>query len=231
MNKSQAKQHLIQSISNLEQRRVFLTISDVEAEVINNTCLFVLKKQKEKMRQGKTIKDLFLGAFNSTRDFNQITSAFTEAAMELFPGKYTEQHSLVATISIQQNVAWEGMWDFLRDYFQKNHGIQIDDTETKSAIFYSTKHKRYENRTLISESEAERNINLNFIDNKQELLVSIKPTLSPKISHLISKNNNIFKYKGYDPDYLFTVNFDEFNVVEQFTLEMPNRNLKIVYFE
>jgi hypothetical protein len=231
MNKNQAKQHLIQSISNLQQRRGNLTVADLEAEVINNTCLFVLKNQKEKMRQGKTIEEMFLGALNSTQDFIPITSAFTEAAMELFPGQYTEQHAMMATMGVQQNVAWEGMWDFLRDYFQKNHGIQIDDTETESAIFYSTKHKRYENGVLVSESEVERTINLNFIDDNQELIVSIEPSLSPKKSHLISNNENILKYKGYDPDYLFTIKLDDFDEVEQFTLEMPNRSLKIVYFE
>lgn len=231
MNKNQAKQHLIQSISNLQQRRGNLTVADLETEVINNTCLFVLKNQKDKMRQGKTIEEMFLGALNSTQDFIPITSAFTEAAMELFPGQYTEQHAIMATMGVQQNVAWEGMWDFLRDYFQKNHGIQIDETETEAAIFYSTKHKRYENGVLVSESEVERTINLNFIDDNQELIVSIEPSLSPKKSHLISNNNNILKYKGFDPDYLFTVNLDDFDEVEQFTLEMPNRNLKIVYFE
>lgn len=231
MNKSQAKKHLIQSISNLQQRRGNLTVADLEAEVINNTCLFVLKNQKEKMRQGKTIEEMFLGALNSTQDFIPITSAFTEAAMELFPGQYTEQHAMIATMGVQQNVAWEGMWDFLRDYFQKNHGIQIDDTKTESAIFYSTKHKRYENGVLVSESEVERTINLSFIDDNQELIVSIEPSLSTKKSHLIFNNETILKYKGYDPDYLFTIKLDNFDEVEQFTLEMPNRRLKIIYFE
>ncbi|MDY3521946.1 hypothetical protein PG614_09925 [Riemerella anatipestifer] len=231
MDKHKAKQHLIQSITNLQQRRGNITVADLETEVINNTCLFVLKNQKEKMRQGKTIEEMFLGALNSIQDFIPITSAFTEAAMELFPGQYTERHAMMATMGVQQNIAWEGMWDFLRDYFQKNHGIRIDDTETEASIFYSTKHKRYENGSLVSESEVERTINLNFIDNNQELVVSIEPSLSPKKSHLISNDGNTLKYKGYDPDYLFTVSFDDFEEVEQFILEMPNRNLKIVYFE
>src|SRR5690606_41043408 len=60
-------------------------------------------------------------------------------------------------------------------YFQKNHGIQIDEVETEPAIFYSTKHKRYENNSFVSESEVERTINLNFVDNKEELVVGIAP--------------------------------------------------------
>ena len=123
------------------------------------------------------------------------------------------------------------MWDFLRDYFQKNHGVQIDEVETTPLIFYSTKHKRYENGNLVSESEVERTINLSFIDDKEELIVSIEPSLSPKKSHQISNNGNEIKFKGYDPDYMFIVRLDDFDEVEQFTLEMPNRNLKIIYFE
>ena len=136
-----------------------------------------------------------------------------------------------ALMGIQQNVLWDGMWEFLRDYFQKNHGIQIDDVETEPAIFYSNKHKRYENNSLVSESEVERTINLNFIDNKEVLVIGIAPSLSPKKSYKVERNGNSVKYKGDDPDYLFTVTYDDFDEVEQFVLEMPNRGLKIVYFE
>ena len=231
MNKQTAKQILAQSISNLQERRGSVTSADLETEVINNACLIILKNQKDKMRQGKSIEDMFLGALNSTQDFIPITQAFTEGAMELFPQNYTEREAIVATMGIQQNVAWEGMWDFLRDYFQKNHGIQIDDVETIPLIFYSTKHERYENGNLASTSEVERTINLNFIENKEEIIVSVEPSLSPKKGYIVSKNEKQLIYKGYDPDYLFTVNLDSMEEVETFILEMPNRNLKIIYFE
>lgn len=174
---------------------------------------------------------MFLGAINATQDFIPISKAFTDGAMELFPQHYTEREAIVATMGIQQNIAWEGMWDYLRDWFQKNHGIQIDSVETTPLIFYSTRHKRYENGNLVSESEIERTINLNFVNNKEEIVVSVEPTLSPKKGYVVSKSNTQFQYKGYDPDYLFTVNLDSFEEVETFILEMPNRNLKIVYFE
>lgn len=211
MNKESAKQVLAQSITNLQNRRGQITMADVEAEVINNACLNILKNK-------------------DTQNAIIYAQLFTESAQELIP-QYSEKESMSALMGIQQNVLWDGMWDFLRDYFQKNHGIQIDDVETEPAFFYSNKHKRYENNSLVSESEVERTINLNFIDNKEVLVIGIAPSLSPKKSYKLERNGNSVKYKGDDPDYLFTVTYDDFDEVEQFTLEMPNRGLKIVYFE
>lgn len=211
MNKESAKQVLAQSITNLQNRRDQITMADVEAEVINNACLNILKNK-------------------DTQNAIIYAQIFTESAQELIP-QYSEKESMSALMGIQQNVLWDGMWDFLRDYFQKNHGIQIDDVETEPSIFYSNKHKRYENNSLVSESEVERTINLNFIDNKEVLVIGIAPSLSPKKSYKLERNGNSVKYKGDDPDYLFTVTYDDFDEVKQFTLEMPNRGLKIVYFE
>ncbi len=211
MNKESAKQVLAQSITNLQNRRGQITMADVEAEVINNACLNILKNK-------------------DTQNAIIYAQIFTESAQELIP-QYSEKESMSALMGIQQNVLWDGMWDFLRDYFQKNHGIQIDEVETEPAIFYSNKHKRYENNSLVSESEVERTINLNFIDNKEVLVIGIAPSLSPKKSYKLERNGNSVKYKGDDPDYLFIVTYDDFDEVEQFTLEMPNRGLKIVYFE
>lgn len=231
MTKDNAKQILGQSISNLHQRRGSLNSNDLEAEVINNACLYILKNQKDKMREGNTIEAMFTGALNATQDSLPIAKAFTDGAMELFPEHYSIKEATVATMGIQQNVSWGGMWDFLRDYFQKNHGIQIDEVEAEPIIFYSNKHKRYENNSLVSESEVERTINLNFVNNKEVLIVGIAPSLSPKKSYKLENNGNRVTYKGEDPDYLFTITYDDFDEVEQFTLEMPKRGLKIVYFE
>ena len=231
MDKNEAKRILIESISNLKKRRGNITANDVEAEVINNACLCILKNQKEKIQKGNTIEEMFFEAFKSTEDAIPIAKAFTDSAMDLFPQYYAEQNAVMATMGIQQNVAWEGMWDYLRDYFQQNHGIQIDEIETTPLFFYSTEHKRYENDNFVSESKIERTINLNFISDKKELVVSIAPSLSPKKSYLISNNSNEYKYRGSDPDYLFTVTFDDFDEVKNFILEMPNRKLKIIYFE
>lgn len=211
MDIQKAKQILSQSITNLHSRRGQITIDDVAAEVINQACLFILKNDK----------------VNEAYHYSVI---FNDAAKELIP-QYTEKYIANALIGIPMNVQWEGMWDFLRDYFQKNHGIQIDNIETTPAIFYSTKHKRYENGILISESEVERTINISFINDKKEIVVSIEPSLSPKKGYIINKAQNQMQFKGFDPDYLFTLTFDIFDEVETVVLEMPNRSLKIIYFE
>ncbi len=209
MDIQKAKEILAKSIQNLQTRRGQITMVDVEAEVINNACLSILKNK-------------------NNANAMSYANIFTKAASELIT-QYSEREAVSAMMGIPQNVQWEGMWDFLRDYFQKNHGFQIDSIETIPSIFYSTKHKRYE--VLTSESEVERTINISFINDKKEIVVSIEPSLSPKKGYVISKNQNQMQFKGFDPDYLFTVSFDTFNEVDTFVLEMPNRNLKIVYFE
>lgn len=211
MNTQTAKINLYNSIKNLQSRRDKLTMADIEAEVINNACLEILK----------------------TKDVSNASvyaQAYAQAGIELIP-EYSEKEAMNAQIGIPQNVNWDGMWDFLRDYFQKNHGIQIDDIETEPIIFYSSKHKRYENNSFVSESEVERTINLNFVDDREKLVVGIAPSLSPKKSYILERSDNSIKYRGNDPDYLFTVSYDDFDEIVQFTLEMPNRGLKIVYFE
>lgn len=211
MNLETAKQILAKSINNLQNRRGQITLEDVEAEVINNACLAILKN-------------------NEIHKATEYASIFSTAASNLI-SKYSQREISNALMGIPQNVQWDGMWDFLRDYFQKNHGIQIDNVEATPTIFYSTKHIRYENGSLITESEVERTININFINDKKEIVVSIEPSLSPKKGYVISKNQSQMQFKGFDPDYLFTVIFDSFDEVETFILEMPNRALKMIYLE
>lgn len=231
MNIQLAKQILTKSITNLQNRRGQITLSDIEAEVINNACLYILKNHNEQVKKVNDVSQIGLVFADNLRLHENIATFFIYAGIELFPNNYGSEEANHAKPSVIQNISWSGMWDFLRDYFQKNHGIQIDSIETSPSIFYSTKHKRYENGQLVSESEVERTINISFIKDKKEIIVSIEPALSPKSGYAISKSTNQLKFKGFDPDYLFTLNFDSFDEVEIFTLEMPNRNLKIVYYE
>ena len=230
MDKAKAKRILASSISNLHARRGQLTNSDLEAEIINNACLYYLKQQKDSTAAAKSIEEMFMGVLNTTQNLLPVSKAFTDAACELFPDYYTAKEAIIAMNGIQQNVAWEGMWDFLRDYFESNHGYKIDNVESNTTIFYSNRHQRFENEIMVSESEVERTININFIE-ENEVVVGIAPSLSPKKAYLTSENGNTKQFKGYDPDYLFTIAFDEFEEVDKFILEMPNRNLRIEYFE
>lgn len=234
MNTHNAKQILVKSINNLISRRGQITISDVEAETINNACLFILQNFHQEVKSVHDVTQIDIVLPINFMNFENICNCFVNASRELFPDDYDIESANVGKAMILQNISWSGMLDFLRDYFQKNHGIQIDKIKTASSIFYSTNHKRYENGYLVSENDDEKDIrvvNLNFIDNKKELLVSIEPSLSPKNSYLIIDDGSELVFRGYDDDYLFKIKLDDFGEVEQFTLEMPKRNLKIIYFE
>jgi tetratricopeptide (TPR) repeat protein len=127
MNKTQAKEILNHSITNLQLfRKDKITLKDVETEVINLTCLSIFKNQK------KLNYPLYL----FSQDFIESSiESFTNSALEIFPQAYSFIHVATARIAIQQNIQWKGMWDFLKNYFEKNHGINIDDIEFSSEMF------------------------------------------------------------------------------------------------
>ena len=231
MNKDKAREILIKHVSNLQSRRNQIFTEDLEAEVINTACLEILKKRKEKTSDSKSIRALFGAILSSTNDLMPIAKSFTDAATELFPQNYSQREAASALLGISNNVMWEGMWDFLRDYYQKNHGWSIDDVQTDTIIFYSTRHQRFENGTLTSQSEVERTININKVEDSKEIIVSIEPSLSPKKGFLKEASGNKEIYNGYDPDFRFHIYYDEFREIERFILERTDRNLKLHYFE
>ena len=211
-----------------------LTLDEVEAEVINQACKYIIENHKDQLT---TVSDIY--QINSVLDRNErfmpIVSVFTSAARTIFPDNYGQAETFAAINGIRQNIAWSGMWAFLVDYFQKKHGINIDDTMKAPITFYSTRHIRYENEIMVYDSAQQetkpvkRSVNFNFLNNKERLIVSIEPTLSPKSATLIKNYNNIYVYRGDDPDYEFEVHVNRFDMVEKFIFKMPNRNLKIVY--
>lgn len=231
MDKERAKAILIQNISNLQKRRNQLFTEDLEAEVINSACLEVLKKRKEQTSQSSNIEGLFAAIITSTEDIVPIAKSFTDAALELFPQNYTHREAIIALQGISNNVMWEGMWDYLRDYYQKNHGWSIDDVQTDNIIFYSSKHERIENGSLTSESQVARTININRIEDTDEIIVSIEPSLSPKKGFLKESEERMQIYNGYDPDFRFYIYYDEFGEIEKFILERTDRNLQLHYYE
>jgi hypothetical protein len=214
MNKDSAKIILAKSLENLHKRKGGITIENVDAEVINLACYEILKNR----RTGKIVNE------------SLIAEAFTSAGQELIK-EYTSERATIGSFGILQNVEWEGMWDFLRNYFNKNHALSIDGIELENVTFYSTIHRRYEHNELVTESQAERVVNLVFTNNRKEVLISVEPTLSAKAANLTSTNSNISIYNGTDPDYRFTIEFDQFSEISQFTMELLPRELKIIYLE
>lgn len=232
MNKESAKRILLDNVMNLQRRRTEVYTQDLETEVINAACLEILKNRKLQSSSSSSLNDSSLRSFtmNSNVDVIRIAQSFTEAALELFPNNYTSREAVVALHGIQINVEWDGMWDSLRDYYQRNHGISIDDVETETIIFYSTRHQRVENGITTSEIEVERTVKINKLQDGKEALFSIQPSLSPKKAKLVNKKENEYTYEGYDPDFRFYISFDNYDEVEKFVLERTDRGLKIIYF-
>ena len=88
MDKETAKQILLKSITNLNNRRGNVNEEALQADVINNACYYYLKNQKEQSSKAKSIEDMFLGILKGTHELMPISKAFTEAAMEMFPNHY-----------------------------------------------------------------------------------------------------------------------------------------------
>lgn len=212
MNKQIATNILAESINRLSKIRENLTITDIEAEVINNACLLYLKEKKN----GNSIP------------IYSLSSAFTNAAKDLFPGDYVNAEVTAAQLHIPNNVKWDGMWDFLRKYFLENHHIKIDDIETETKDFNSIKHERYEFEQKVSEENIERLVSIDYLDD-DDIMVRISPTLSPKKAFLFSSNNNTHTYNSYDGTYEFIIELDFMEEIEKFILKIPSRQLRIEY--
>ncbi|WMX16523.1 hypothetical protein [Aureispira sp. CCB-E] len=219
MDINTAARILSESASKLSQRLSKLNPSHIQTEVMNNTCLYLLKQKKENPFYHKEKED---------------TALFFAAATQLFPKDFDKKTAERLLMGLHLNLEFEGMWDFLRIYFYEKHGEKIDDVYTISHKFYATEHKRFEFGKLIADErmDVERIVIINFIgSNREEAIVSIEPNLSAKKAYKLSCKNEKYTYKGYDPDYLFHIDLDFFGEVERFAIELPHRSLIIEYFE
>ena len=231
MNRDKARQILTESITNLEKRNGSITQGDLEAEVINNACLAIIKNQNEKIGNGKSIKDLLLGALNSSEDYYPIANAFIDAAKELLPEYFSEEEVDVVTTGIEQNIAWDGMWDFLIDYFKRNHGINIDSSESSTAFFFSERQQKYEGGFLIEDTKNDKTVYISFDSKKEKIIVSIDPDLPENEALLIGKEKKTLRYCNDKNNHIFSINFDEFDEIESFVLDLPYKNTEIIYLE
>ncbi len=231
MNKEKARQILTQSITNLEKRNNGVTQGDIEAEVINNACLAIIKNQNEKIGNRNSIKEIILGALNSTQDYYPIAKAFINAAKELLPEYFTDEDAELAMMGIEQNLAWEGMWEFLIDYFQKQHGIKITNNDSTPLFFFSARQKKYEFGILTSDTDAEKTVSIIFSNDYSEVVVDIESDLPVIKGYLLSKEKNQLKYRNDKLNYVFTITFDEYEDVESFVIDMVDQNSEVIYFE
>ena len=217
---------LEESLTQYEKRNKHLSVDMLEAEVINNACLYILRKKREVELEGHSQID--------HTEVNQIIYAFIKAANNLFPDDYNSSESQAALVAIPQNCAWPGMWGFLKDYFQEKHDIDIDENIALPEHFHTSFYEIYQNNQLINTEEKSSLVKLSFSQGIKDLMVSIENdkrgrSLSPKHAKLISNNNNIRIYTGIDPDFRFTIYYDRFDGIKEFILERIDLHLKHRY--
>jgi hypothetical protein len=167
-------------------------------------------------------------------DTREVFIKYTKAALLAIPDyqeavnnpKYSSMY-----LGFAQTVEWDGLWNFLREYFESKLGIKIDNEERKIFRYDSSTHKRYEEGNLVGTWEALRKVVINLSPDMKNGQFSISESLSNKEAHLISIDGNKYTYVGNDPDFMFEFVLDSFSNVESFSLIRIDRNLRIDYLE
>jgi hypothetical protein len=139
-----------------------------------------------------------------------------------YPGVY---------FGFEATAKWDGLWNFLREYFESNLGINIDNEERIILRYDSTRHERYENDVLVTSSEALRKVVANLSKDKKRAHFTISEVLSNKEANLMSVIGNKYTYLGTDPDFKFEFTLDSFENIDYFALIRTDRNLRLEYFE
>ncbi len=168
--------------------------------------------------------------YNTRKLFLEYTLAALEAIPE-YSKEVEDPRYEGMYFSFQMTAEWDGLWNFLRDYFETNLGISIDNETRKIFRFDSSIHKRFENNVLITTSQAPRKITINLSEDLKNAQFSISESLSNKEANIYRIIDNKYVYIGTDPDFMFEFLLDDFNNIEKFSLTRTDRNLRIEYLE
>ena len=123
MTVQEAKFIMAESLDRFMSRNKTINLNQLQAECINNSCLYYLK-EKNKAYSG-------LNAFAPFNTFEKINPAeigktFGLATQEMIP-QFNDAMVTNAALATVQNVGWDEMWEFLEKYFQNTHGIDINN--------------------------------------------------------------------------------------------------------
>jgi hypothetical protein len=197
-----------------------LTNSNIEPLVINLAYLEVLNSRKS----GSIVNDY------------EVLKDYANIAKELIP--YFSFNTEAVLFGYQATLQWDGIWDFIRNYFRNTLGSNIDEVKLEIERFDSSSHTREQFGQLVSKSEVNRKVEIIFSENKRTILVSIATPelgvlggLSEKKAILEIENEHNKVYRGIDPDYRFTIVYDRFGTIEEFILDILTRSLRIIYHE
>jgi hypothetical protein len=167
-------------------------------------------------------------------DTRKLFIEYTKAALEVIP-EYekvvNDPRYSTLYIGFDATTKWDGLWNFLREYFESKLGVSIDNEVRKKLRFDSSNHNRYENDKLVSSSEAIRKVEINLSQDMKNAQFSISESVSNKEGNLISFKENKYIYVGTDPDYMFEFVLDSYGNIEIFTIIRTDRNLRIDYLE
>jgi hypothetical protein len=197
----------------IERNGERLTSEDIEPIVLNLAYLEVLQARK-------------LGVYI---DSWEVLEGYAEAANEMIPN--LNFNAELFNPGYPMTIEWDGLWEFLQQYFNSKLGWSIDDEELVTERFDSSSHTREEAGKFVSKSEVKRKVEFMFKNDKKVLVVRISETLSDKKALLESENGNKKVYRGTDPDYRFTIVYDLFGSIEEFILDVLPRKLRITYHE
>ena len=197
----------------IERNGENLTNQDLEPIVMNLAYLEVLQAQ----RSGQIIDEF------------EVLTGYANAANELIPQLNFQPE--VVFFGYQATIQWDGLWEFIQNYFSSKLDWSIDVEELVTERFDSASHTREEFGQFVSKSDIKRKVELMFNDDKNTLVVRISESLSDKKAILECVNGNHRVYRGTDPDYRFTIVYDPFGSIEEFILELLPRSLRITYHE
>lgn len=171
---------------------------------------------------------------NQHYDTQKVFNEYTRAAMAAIPEYEKEVNDprySAMYLGFAMTAEWDGLWNFLREYFKSKLGLKIDNETRKDLRYDSSIHNRYENGNLVSQSEAMRKVTINLSNDFKNAQFSISLTLSNKEANLASINGNKYIYIGTDPDFKFEFTLDKLGNIELFSLTRTDRNLRIDYLE
>ena len=167
-------------------------------------------------------------------DSRKLFTEYTQAALEVIP-EYEKQVNdprySTLYFGFAATAEWDGLWNFLREYFESKLGVSIDNEKRKILRYDSSMHNRYENGELVTSSKALRKVVIDLSQDMKNAQFSISESLSNKEGNLISVKGNNYIYVGTDPDFIFELFFDSYGNIEIFSLIRTDRNLRIDYLE
>jgi hypothetical protein len=167
-------------------------------------------------------------------DTKKLFIEYTQAAIEAIPEYAKEVNDprySTMYLGFAATAEWDGLWNFLREYFESKLGIKIDNEARKTLRYDSSMHNRFENGELVTSSEALRKVVISLSQDMKNAQFSISESLSNKEGNLIAVKDNKYTYVGTDPDFMFEFVLDSYGNIELFSLTRTDRNLRIDYLE